>query len=39
MEKRRSLNAAIDALARRFGEGAVTRADLAEEPDGEGEER
>jgi len=39
VEKRRSLNAAIDALARRFGEGAVTRADLAEEPDGEGEER
>jgi DNA polymerase-4 len=38
VEKRRSLNAAIDALARRFGEGAVTRADLAEEPDGEGEE-
>ena len=39
VEKRRSLNAAIDALARRFGEGAVTRADSAEEPDGEGEER
>ncbi|HSD20797.1 MAG TPA: DNA polymerase IV [Anaeromyxobacter sp.] len=34
VEKRRSLNAALDALARRFGDGAVTRADLAEDDDG-----
>ncbi|WP_242346253.1 DNA polymerase IV [Anaeromyxobacter terrae] len=31
VEKRRSLNAALDALARRFGDGAVTRADLADD--------
>jgi DNA polymerase IV len=34
VEKRRSLNAALDALARRFGEGAVTPADLSEEEEG-----
>jgi DNA polymerase-4 len=34
IEKRRSLNAALDALARRFGEGAVTRADLSDEDEG-----
>jgi DNA polymerase-4 len=28
-ERRRALNAALDAIARRFGDGAVTRADLA----------
>jgi DNA polymerase-4 len=33
VEKRRSLNAALDTLARRFGDGAVTRADLADEDD------
>ncbi|WP_242371997.1 DNA polymerase IV [Anaeromyxobacter sp. SG26] len=31
VEKRRSLNAALDVLARRFGDRAVTRADLADE--------
>ncbi|WP_242395230.1 DNA polymerase IV [Anaeromyxobacter oryzisoli] len=31
-DRRRRLNAALDALADRFGEGAVTRADLVEGP-------
>jgi DNA polymerase-4 len=36
-EKRRSLNAALDALALRFGDRAVTRADLADDADGDGD--
>jgi len=36
--KRRALNAALDALAERFGDRAVTRADLAEREGGEGED-